>query len=272
MKLSVIITTYNAEEWLRKVLLGYSVQTETDFEIVIADDASTSKTAELLKSVELKFKYPIIHVWQEDDGFQKPKILNKAILASNTDYLLFTDGDCIPRKDFIATHLQYKEEGYFLSGGYFKLPITISETISEEHICSQQCFDVSWLRSQGLKLSFKLTKLTHNKWIALFMNWLTPTKRSWNGHNSSGFKSDILAVNGFNEIMKYGGLDRELGERMFNNGMLSKQIRYSAICLHLDHARGYFSQEEWDKNLAIRAYNRKHKITKTPNGITLNDN
>ena len=64
MKLSVIITTYNAEEWLRKVLLGYSVQTETDFEIVIADDASTSKTAELLKSVELKFKYPIIHVWQ----------------------------------------------------------------------------------------------------------------------------------------------------------------------------------------------------------------
>jgi glycosyltransferase involved in cell wall biosynthesis len=272
MKISIIITTYNAEEWLRKVLIGYSVQTESDFEIVIADDGSTSKTKDVIASFPSKFKHPIIHVWQEDDGFQKPKILNKAILASSSDYLLFTDGDCIPRKDFIATHLQYKEEGYFLSGGYFKLPMTISETIAEKHIYSQQCFDISWLRTQGLKLNFKLTKLTHNKWIALFMNWLTPTKRSWNGHNSSGFKSDILAVNGFNEIMKYGGLDRELGERMFNNGMLSKQIRYSAICLHLDHARGYFSQEEWDKNSAIRAYNRIHKITKIPNGITLNDN
>ena len=36
MKLSVIITTYNAEEWLHKVLVGYSVQTIDDFEIVIA--------------------------------------------------------------------------------------------------------------------------------------------------------------------------------------------------------------------------------------------
>lgn len=271
MKVSIIITTYNAEEWLRKVLIGYSVQTESDFEIVIADDGSTPKTKELIDGFSSKFKHPIVHVWQEDDGFQKPRILNKAILASNSDYLLFTDGDCIPRKDFIATHLHYKEEGYFLSGGYFKLPMSISNAISDNDIMSQDCFTISWLRKQGLKFNFKLTKLTHNKWIATFMNWLTPTKRSWNGHNSSGFKKDILAVNGFNEVMKYGGLDRELGERMFNNGMLSKQIRYSAICLHLDHARGYFSQEEWDKNLAIRAFNRKHKIIKTSNGINQNE-
>ncbi|MBN8567165.1 MAG: glycosyltransferase family 2 protein [Flavobacteriales bacterium] len=271
MKVSIIITTYNSEEWLRKVLIGYSVQTESEFEIVIADDGSTSKTKELIDGFSSKFKHPIVHVWQEDNGFQKPKILNKAILASNSDYLLFTDGDCIPRKDFVFTHLFFKEEGYFLSGGYFKLPMSISNSISENDIINQECFDISWLRKQGLKFNFKLTKLTHNKWIAAFMNWLTPTKRSWNGHNSSGFKKDILAVNGFNEVMKYGGLDRELGERMFNNGMLSKQIRYSAICLHLDHARGYFSQEEWDKNLAIRAFNRKHNITKTPNGINKNE-
>ena len=271
MKVSIIITTYNAEEWLRKVLIGYSVQTESDFEIVIADDGSTSKTKDLINSFSSKFKHPIVHVWQEDNGFQKPKILNKAILASNSDYLLFTDGDCIPRKDFIATHLHYKEEGYFLSGGYFKLPMSISNAISENNIVSQECFEISWLKKQGLKFNFKLIKLTHNQFVAAFMNWLTPTKRSWNGHNSSGFKKDIIAVNGFNEVMKYGGLDRELGERMFNNGMLSKQIRYSAICLHLDHARGYFSQEEWNKNLAIRAFNRKHKIIETPNGINQNE-
>ena len=271
MKISIIITTYNAEEWLRKVLIGYSVQTESDFEIVIADDGSTSKTKEVVASFSSKFKYPIVHVWQEDNGFQKPKILNKAILASNSDYLLFTDGDCIPREDFVSTHLKYKEEGYFLSGGYFKLPMSISNAISENDIISQDCFEISWLRKKGLKFNFKLTKLTHNALLAGFMNWLTPTKRSWNGHNSSGFKKDILAVNGFNEVMKYGGLDRELGERMFNNGMLSKQIRYSAICLHLDHARGYFSQEEWNKNLAIRAFNRKHKIIETLNGINQNE-
>jgi glycosyltransferase involved in cell wall biosynthesis len=269
MKVSVIITTYNAEDWLRKVLLGFSVQTETDFEMVIADDGSTPKTKELIAGFFSKFKHPIVHVWQEDDGFQKSKILNKAILKTNSDYLLFTDGDCIPRKDFVAVHLKFKEEGYFLSGGYFKLPMPISQAISEDDIISQNCFHISWLKKQGLKMNFKITKLTHSTLFANFMNWVTPTKRSWNGHNSSGFKKDILAVNGFNHDMKYGGLDRELGERLFNLGLFSKQIRYSAICLHLDHARGYSSPEIWEKNNAIRSYNRKHKVIQIENGISV---
>lgn len=238
MKVSVIITTYNAVEWLQKVLVGFSVQTECDFEIVIADDGSTSETKELLSLFSSKFKYPIVHVWQEDDGFQKSKILNKAILKSNSEYLLFTDGDCIPRKDFVAMHLKYQEKGYFLSGGYFKLPLSISKLISEKDVVGENCFDLSWLKSNGFKANFKSSKLTKSAVFANFMNWITPTKRSWNGHNSSGWKSDIIAVNGFNHDMQYGGLDRELGERLFNNGLLSKQIRYSAICVHLDHARG----------------------------------
>ena len=77
MKLSVIITTYNSEDWLRKVLIGYSVQTETDFELVIADDGSTIKTKQVIESFSSKFKYPILHVWQEDNGFRKSEILNK---------------------------------------------------------------------------------------------------------------------------------------------------------------------------------------------------
>jgi glycosyltransferase involved in cell wall biosynthesis len=267
MKLSVIITTYNAEEWLHKVLVGYSVQTTNDFEIVIADDGSTPKVKEVLALFSTKFKHPIIHVWQEDLGFRKSEILNKAILKTNADYLLFTDGDCIPRKDFVAVHLKHKETGCFLSGGYFKLPMDLSKAITDEDIVNQNCFSVLWLKKQGLHLSFKASKLTQNRYFATFMNWLTPTKRTFNGHNTSCFKSDIVAVNGFNEDMQYGGLDREVGERMFNNGLISKQIRYSAVCVHLDHARGYYSQEGWDKNLAIRAYNKKHQVIKVKNGI-----
>ncbi len=268
MKISVIITTYNAEEWLRKVLEGYLVQTEKDFEIVIADDGSDSKTKAIIDSFRGKFNYPIVHVWQEDEGFQKSKILNKAILQSNSDYLLFTDGDCIPRNDFIAVHLKNRETGFFLSGGYFKLPMKISDLITEDHIKNQDCFRLIWLKKNGFKANFKSLKLTRNKWIAGFMNWITPTKRSWNGHNSSGYKTDLLAVNGFNHQMQYGGLDRELGERLFNNGLLSKQIRYSAICVHLDHARGYAKPEIWKKNNAIRSYNKKHNVTFIKEGIS----
>jgi glycosyltransferase involved in cell wall biosynthesis len=267
MKVSVIISTYNAEEWLHKVLNGFSVQSEKDFEIVIADDGSTDLTKDLLPKFSTKFKHPIIHVWHEDNGFQKTKIINKAILKTNSDYLIFTDGDCIPRKDFVANHLKNKEEGYFLSGGYFKLPMFISKAITENDIENQNCFKFFWLKKMGLKLSFKISKLTQIKFLAQFLNWLTPTKRSWNGHNSSGFKKDIIAVNGFNHDMQYGGLDRELGERLFNNGLLSKQIRYSAVCIHLDHKRGYATSETWKINNDIRSFNKKNKVTFIKNGL-----
>ncbi|MBP6038898.1 MAG: glycosyltransferase family 2 protein [Flavobacterium sp.] len=272
MKLSVIISTYNSEKWLEKVLTGYSVQSEQDFELIIADDGSNEKTKFLIDHFQNSFKYPLVHVWQEDSGFQKCKILNKAILKTNTDYLLFTDGDCIPRNDFIDKHLKHKEEGYFLSGGYFKLPMEASKSISLENIKRQQCFSVFWLLKKGVSISFKLSKLKKSQLFTTFMNWLTPTKRTFNGHNTSCFKKDLLAVNGFNEDMKYGGLDRELGERLLNLGILSKQIRYSAICIHLDHERAYFNQEEWNKNLALRAYNIKNNITWISTGIIKGEN
>jgi glycosyltransferase involved in cell wall biosynthesis len=267
MKVSVIITTYNAEEWLRKVLVGFSVQTEKDFEIIIADDGSNENTKQVIQSFSGVFQNEIQHVWHPDQGFQKCKIVNQAILKSNSDYLLFTDGDCVPRHDFVASHLKYKEEGYLLSGGYFKLPLSISQMISDVDITHQNCFSIQWLRSKGLKTNFKLIKLIRNRVFTSFMNWITPTKKTFNGHNTSCFKKDILAVNGFNEKMQYGGLDREVGERLFNHGILAKQIRYATICVHLDHKRGYSSPEIWKRNNAIRAFNKKNNITYIESGI-----
>lgn len=270
MKASVIMSTYNAEAWLEKVLIGFSVQTEKDFEIIIADDGSRPATKELLDKLRQEITIPIVHVWHEDNGFQKSQILNKAIVASNSDYLIFTDGDCIPRKDFVEVHLNYREEGYFLSGGYFKLPMDISTLISREDIQQQRCFDLNWLKVNGLKGSFKNIKFTAKGNLAAFLNWITPTKATWNGHNASGWKKDLVAINGFNQEMQYGGQDRELGERLFNYGLKSKQIRYSAICVHLDHKRGYVNEETWRKNYAIRENTVKNKVVRTPVGIDSN--
>ena len=143
-----------------------------------------------------------------------------------------------------------------------------SNKISLEDIQNQNCFTISWLIKNGVKKSFKLSKLTKTSFFSSLMNWLTPTKKTFNGHNTSCFKKDLLAVNGFNEAMQYGGLDRELGERLFNYGVLAKQVRYSAACLHLDHKRSYASSETWEKNNAIRLYNRKNNITFIANGIS----
>ncbi|XLS28028.1 glycosyltransferase family 2 protein [Flavobacteriaceae bacterium M23B6Z8] len=266
-QISVIISTFNAEAWLEKVLWGYNQQQFRDFEVVIADDGSGPDTKALLKRMQEEVFYDLVHVWQEDDGFQKSRILNKAIVACRAPYIVMSDGDCIPRADFLQVHQDEKEAGYFISGGYFMLPMHISKLISKEDIETGRCFEVDWLLENGLKRSFKNNKLTASGWKAKFLNAITPTNASWNGHNSSGWKKDIEAVNGFDERMQYGGQDRELGERLFNYGIKSKQLRYSAVCVHLDHKRGYKTPESIAKNQAIRKHTRDSKSPWTPYGI-----
>lgn len=267
-KISVIISTYNAEEWLKKVLWGFNCQIFKDFEVVIADDGSGPKTKELLEEMSQKVFYNIIHVWQEDDGFQKSRILNKAVEACNAEYIIMTDGDCIPREDFVEVHYINKEPGYFISGGYYMLPMNISKLITLEDIEKQHCFNIHWLKEKGIPKTFKNNKLTASGMISKLLNTFTPTNASWNGHNSSGWKKDIINVNGFDERMQYGGQDRELGERLFNFGIKSKQLRYSAVCVHLDHKRGYKTPESIAKNQAIRKETRSSKSVWTHYGIT----
>lgn len=264
---SIIISTYNSPAWLEKVLYGYNNQTYRQFEVVIADDGSNDQTRQLLKKMAEELFYPIIHVWHEDRGFQKSQILNKALQHCNAEYIVMSDGDCIPRKDFVEQHVKYREEGHFLSGGYFMLPMAISEKITKEDIYSEKCFDVSWLKALDLRFSFKNNKLLSGPFKAFILNSFTPTNASWNGHNASGWKKDIFAVNGFDERMQYGGQDRELGERLINSGIKPKQIRYNAVVLHLDHPRGYKNQESINKNLMIRKNTRDKKIKWTPFGI-----
>ncbi|GAA4270542.1 glycosyltransferase family 2 protein [Hyunsoonleella aestuarii] len=264
---SVIISTYNNPEWLEKVLWSYEIQTYKRFEVVIADDGSDDNTKQLIQRLEKEVSYPIQHIWHEDNGFQKTIILNKATVASKGDYLVYSDGDCIARKDFLQTHINFREEGFFLSGGYFKLPMNISSIITKSDIENQICFDINWLKQKGLKSSFKNNKITSQGIKTKLLNRFTPTTATWNGHNASGWKKDIITTNGYDERMQYGGEDRELGERLFNMGVKAKQIRYSAICLHLDHARGYVQPEMIEKNKNIRSVTKKDKITRTSYGI-----
>lgn len=265
--ISVVISTYNSIPWLEKTLWSYEHQVFRQFEIVIADDGSNEATKEFIENYKEKSTKNIIHVWHEDQGFQKSMILNKALMACNSEYVVMSDGDCIAREDFLQIHYERREPVHFLSGGYYKLPLELSEKITEEDIATQRCFDAEWLKKNGLPASYKNQKLTSGFVTAKIMENLTPTNASWNGHNSSGWLKDLIAINGFDERMQYGGQDRELGERLINYGIKSKQIRYSAICLHLDHARGYKNQDSIDKNKAIRKATKGKKKDFTPFGI-----
>ena len=264
---SIIFSTYNQPDWLEKTLLGFAAQDRHDFEVVVADDGSREETRQRIDALRPRLPFDLQHVWQPDDGFQKCRILNKAILASRSDYLVFTDGDCVPRRDFVSQHIRLREPGRFLSGGYFKLPMDISQAINADDIAGNRCFDLGWLRARGLPFAARNAKLAAHGAMARLLDAVVTTRASWNGHNASGWKRDLVAANGFDERMGYGGEDRELGERLENNGLRGKRIRHRAIVLHLDHPRGYVKEEIIAANNAIRANTRAQRLTRTEHGL-----
>lgn len=266
MRVSVILSTYNQPAALEKTLWGYSVQTHRDFEVVIADDGSTDETARMLERLRSETGLEIRHVWHPDDGFRKSEILNRAIVASATDYLILSDGDCIPRSDFVAVHVENATRGRFLSGGYLKLPGAVSERVTREAITSGRAFRLNWLVAQGWRPGRRALRLPTPTAGAL-LDRITPTRPTWNGHNASTWRDALLSVNGFDMEMGYGGQDRALGERLENLGLRGVQIRFRAPCLHLHHDRPYVDPVVVRANRRLRETIRRERRVRAKQGI-----
>jgi hypothetical protein len=142
-----------------------------------------------------------------------------------------------------------------------------SKRLSPEVIFNGLATDPAWLLANGTPRSAKIGKLRARGWHAKLMNAMTPTRPSWNGHNSSCFRGDLLKVNGHDERMEYWAQDREFGERLTNAGVTGLQIRYSAICVHIHHDRPYKTERSRERNKQIRAETKANRVTWTEHGI-----
>jgi glycosyltransferase involved in cell wall biosynthesis len=267
MRASVIFTTYNQPRFLELVLWGYAAQTRRDFEVVVADDGSGPETRDTLDRLRDQTGLEIRHVWHEDRGFRKSEILNRAILASRAEYLVFSDGDCVPRRDFVDVHLRLAEPGRFLSGGYLKLPERVSAAVTPEVVRTGRVSDLAWLRKHGWRPGRHALRLVENEAAATVLDLVTPTRPTWNGHNASAFREAVVAVNGFDLDMAYGGLDRAVGERMENAGIHGKQVRFRAPVLHLHHERPWADPEKHRANHEIRTRIRSTRETRAARGL-----
>jgi glycosyltransferase involved in cell wall biosynthesis len=263
MNLSVIISTYNNPRALQKCLWGYACQSRTDFEVLIADDGSTAETGEMISRFARQMPVPIAHLWQEHRGFGKSRILNRAIQRAQGEYLIFTDGDCIPRRDFVEAHAAHARPNYFLAGGsHIRIPEPLHLAFQRADIEHQCVFSPRWLRARGLPFRAKrLFRLTQNRTLAAILNLLTPRSGSFIGCNASAWKRDVEAINGFDEdYTTYGTEDKDFGLRLTYQGVRSRRLKYSLICLHLDHPRPYTEAEICDSFRRLRQTKRQRAV------------
>jgi glycosyltransferase involved in cell wall biosynthesis len=248
--ISVLLATYNWPEALSLCLQALKQQTDHDFEIIICDDGSKDETKKLIEKFRSDYPVKINHLWQEDLGFRKTLILNKGINAAKGDYLVFLDGDCIPQSDFIAQHKKLARENHLVTG---------SRILSKESITKDLCSTGIWSsKFLGMTAFIWGLKGLINKWLPLYVKLpdhpLRLYKRfEWRrikGCNMACWKSDALAINGFDESLTgWGHEDADFVFRLQNNGVIRKSGAWATEVIHLWHKMA--NKETAKKNAAI---------------------
>lgn len=235
MKTAVIVTTYNRPDALAAVLEGFCSQTDQDFALVVADDGSTEETAAVVCSFERRNAMPLAHVWQEDRGFRAAAIRNRAVASTNADYIVFTDGDCVPSRDFVKSHKRLAEPGYFLGANRVLLTEAFTSRVLSEQIPIHAWSWMDWARSWSRREVYRFLPLVQLP-DGPFRKWALDRWEGIKTCNLSAWRNDLIRVNGLDESYEGWGLeDSDLVIRLLHAGIKHKTARFAAPVFHLWH-------------------------------------
>ncbi len=239
-KLTLIISVYNKVHELNLILAALEHQSFHDFEVIIADDGSGNEIKELVNGKKKKSKLKITHLRQEDKGFRKNRILNKAITASNTNYLVFLDGDCLPHSDFILQHYNNHAHNKVLCGSRVNLSKKLSRKITMENIASKDFESGTFERilDSFRDKSERSTYVEEGFYIeSKFIGKLIGRKPRLLGCNYSLPKELMIKINGLDENYTGPGIgeDSDIEFRLKLSGAHLKSVRNKAIVYHFYH-------------------------------------
>ncbi|MGH2622173.1 MAG: glycosyltransferase family 2 protein [Sphingobacterium sp.] len=258
---SLILSTYNWPEALALCLKSIARQSVFPNEVIIADDGSMAETKLLIDSLKANFPVPIIHIWQEDLGFRKSMILNKAFAMAEFEYIIQIDGDVLLHKNFIKDHLSAAQPTYLLQGSRVMLGKDYSNKILRSQSLTINLFSNG---NKRIENGFRLPSLSNYL--------LNRYKNSYpvyyaRGANMSFWKQDIYAINGYNESYEgWGHEDSDLTLRLMNNKVKKSVIKFAAIVYHLHHPEKKNPDQE-NHNKEIMEKTLADKIIWTKNGI-----
>jgi glycosyltransferase involved in cell wall biosynthesis len=269
LKASIIISFYNKIDWLTLVLAALERQSEKNFEVIIADDGSNDAVVNVIQDYMKSTPLSIQHVWHPDNGFLKTTILNKSVVASRSEYLIFIDGDCIPHKNFIEDHLRLSSPNEVIIGRRVNLSDALSKQITAEKIrdgflenlfVSKLIIDSIVNKSKDIEKGIHVQNTKINRLLGTY-------KKGLLGCNFSISKSNLLAVNGFDERYKSPryGEDTEIAYRFIQFGLKLFMPKFALGQYHLWHKK--LGRDSEAENAILFEETKTNKYTRTPYGI-----
>lgn len=256
--LSLIVSVYRDVDFLDLILKALMRQRFTDFEVIVSEDGESAEMQQTVAAMKTKVPFSITHLQQPDEGFRKNRALNRAMQTAASDYLVFLDGDCLPHPAFLFEHARHRQPGTALFGRRVML--------SEQHTA-----ELTQKQQYGPFSFFELWRKGAQRLdCALYLPFTQPAKRPaskgiW-GCNWSIHKTDIMAVNGFDEDYTTAGIgeDVDIEWRLRANGTQLRYIKWLAVQYHLHHPVHYSSTAA---NEALCLKKQQQNVLFCKNGI-----
>jgi glycosyltransferase involved in cell wall biosynthesis len=242
--ISVLLATYNWPEALSMCLHSLNAQTDMGFEVIIADDGSRFDTTELFQQFQFVARFPLRHIWHEDIGFRKAKILNTAITLSHGDYLVFLDGDCLVQPDFIARHRSLARQGHMVTGSRVLLNDMLTSSMLSEQTQAGLLHNVWSFQQFLLRLPVLRCRSWVNKFLPFFVKFPFNSLRVYSqfvwrrikGCNMACWKSDAQKIGGFDpSLTGWGHEDADFVFRLQDSGVRRISGAWATEVLHLHH-------------------------------------
>jgi len=231
--ISVVLTTYERPQALACVLEMYGRQTFRDFELILADDGSGPETRSVVEKYRAQIGVPFQHLWTEHQDHGRTRIINNALRHATGEYVIQSDGDCIPEPNFVETHWKARKPGVFLNGRRLMLPdcyrdLTPEQVVAGEH----RNGDVA---SSWRDIHQRERKALWYRFLGMFggMAW---SRLRLLGANVSMWRQDLEAINGFDEgYVGWGAADEDLRRRLHDAGIKWGSVMTSALLWHIPH-------------------------------------
>jgi len=263
---SVVITTYNRSDALLAVLDGLVLQTDQNFETIVADDGSNEQHRRVIFASASARCLKVAHVWHPDVGFTAAQVRNRGVFASRGRYIVFLDGDCVPEVDFVAQHKMLAQAGMFVNGSRVLLSPSLTQHVLKKHAAISGRSRWYWIQQRLRGHASKLGGLLRLPDVGMRVQ----KKFTWKGIRSCNmgvWRSDFQQVNGFDEsFVGWGHEDADFVLRLHNSGVARKNGFFATEVFHLWHQEAARASES--HNAHIVSARAKTNITQPELGFS----
>lgn len=238
---TIVIPAYNKAREIDKVLQALTHQTVplADFEVIVADHASSDATSTVVQSFEEQLNLSYVYVAREGHGPAVPR--NAGVDIASAELIIMLDADVIPCSEFVEAHINAHKDGLLrlIIGEVLGLGLTHEDYMEMGLTAQEQPSTDAYKYLTSTEIT-PLLRDWRQRWLIEahddLMSLPAPWSFAWGGNLS--IRKEVFRDVGKFDSEFARNEDIEFGFRVYTSGIPLEFCQRASV-LHLPHERNH---------------------------------